>query len=113
MRKSTALTIGAVVLAAGTGIIWSRREQIASMLELLRLNRAAREFYNEYEHLDRDLIFHPEMEPRLDVYAPPAGDGHPVLLFLHGGSWSSYHKELFAPVAMRMLPGPMVVVIPA
>jgi acetyl esterase/lipase len=58
------------------------------------------------------VSFDPQLEPRLDVYSPAEGKDHPVLIFVHGGSWKDYDKELFALVAMRLLPLDMVVVIP-
>lgn len=79
---------------------------------LLRAYHTSRRFYAEYPHLSRDVAFAPELEPRLDVYSPESGSDHPVLIFVHGGSWKDYNKELFAPVAMRLLPLGMVIVIP-
>ncbi|MFW6313546.1 MAG: alpha/beta hydrolase [Spirochaetota bacterium] len=49
---------------------------------------------------------------RLDIYSPPEGDSHPVFIFVHGRGWDSCDKEAFVPVAMRLIPRDMVVVIP-
>lgn len=81
-------------------------------LRLLRAYFVARRFRARYEHLARDVPFHPGVDVRLDVYSPGSGADHPVLVFVHGGAWSKYHKELFSPVAMRLLPEGIVVVIP-
>jgi acetyl esterase/lipase len=99
-------------LGAGISLAWTHRERLAFLRDLSRAYLEGRQFYHQYDHVARDIAFHPEMAPRLDVYSPPDGEGHPVLIFLHGGAWSSYHKGLFAPVAMRMLPQEIVVVIP-
>jgi acetyl esterase/lipase len=48
----------------------------------------------------------------LDVYPLGAGTGHPVLFFVRGGGWGRYSRKLFAPVAMKLLPEKMIVVIP-
>jgi acetyl esterase/lipase len=88
------------------------REQLTFALNLLQTYRTARRFYTNYENLARDVVFNPTLEPRLDVYSPSTGTGHPVLLFVHGGAWRSYRKGLFSPVAMTMLPEGLVVVIP-
>jgi acetyl esterase/lipase len=81
-------------------------------VKLYGVHRVARRFYRRYEHLAKDVPFHPEMQVRLDIYAQPTGKGYPVLVFVHGGRWSDFTKELFAPVAMKLLPEKMVVVIP-
>jgi len=108
-----AIGIGLAMLAvAGIGAAWVYRDRLSFVIDLLKAYTAARRFYASYEHLARDVIFHPDMAPRLDVYSPPDGTGHPVLLFVHGGSWQDYDKTLFAPVAMKLLPQEMVVVIP-
>ncbi|MBN1659688.1 MAG: alpha/beta hydrolase [Anaerolineae bacterium] len=111
MRK--AIGIGMAVLAVvGLGATWVYHDRLSFMIDLLKAYTAARRFYDNYEHLARDVAFHPDMARRLDVYSPPDGDGYPVLLFVHGGSWKDYDKRLFAPVAMKLLPEGMVVVIP-
>ncbi|MEJ2209276.1 MAG: alpha/beta hydrolase [Anaerolineae bacterium] len=110
-RKALGLSLAALA-ALGLGAAWVYREQIGWYVQLARTYLAARRFYNTYEPLARDVAFQPDMQPRLDVYSPPAGVGYPVLFFVHGGSWKDFHKELFAPVAMKLVPEGMVVVIP-
>jgi acetyl esterase/lipase len=80
--------------------------------KLYKAHRAGKKFYSQYEHMEREVPFHPEMDVRLDVYSPATGRGHPVLIFVHGGRWKDFTKELFAPVAMKLLPEHIVVVIP-
>ena len=111
MRK--AASIGALV-ALGVGAVGylAYREKINFYLGLARAYLAARRFYARYEHLARDVVFHPDMAPRLDVYSPPQGAGHPVLFFVHGGGWQSFDKVIHAPVALKLLPAGVVVVIP-
>lgn len=112
MRKTTRLSIIIALLGLGVGVYLAYSDRIAFYVRLFRAYRTARRFYASYEHVVRDVTFHPGMEPRLDVYSPPSGTGHPVLIFVHGGSWKDYNKELFAPVAMKLLPDEIVVVIP-
>jgi len=88
------------------------RGEITFYANLFKAYRDGKRFYDSYPHLARDIAFHPDMAPRLDVYSPPGGSEHPVLVFVHGGSWKDYDKKLFAPVAMKLLPEEMVVVIP-
>jgi acetyl esterase/lipase len=112
------LTIAAILLVSSIVLACAYRGKISFALELYKAYRTARSFYAQYEHLARDIAFDPDMSPRLDVYSPPSSNrgshdsGHPTLLFVHGGAWRSYRKELFALVAMKMLPREMVVVIP-
>jgi acetyl esterase/lipase len=112
MRKYVGLGVLGLLVGLGVGGWLAYGEEIRYYAGLLKAYRIARRFYAEYEHLARDIAFHPEMEPRLDVYSPSSGDGHPVLIFVHGGGWRNYDKELFAPVAMKLLPEDLVVVIP-
>jgi acetyl esterase/lipase len=108
-----AVGFGVAALAAlGLGVGWAHRDTVAFYVQLGRAYFTARRFYAQYEYLEKDVAFHPRMSPRLDVYSPPSGTGHPVLFFVHGGSWQDYDKELFAPVAMKLLPEEIVVVIP-
>lgn len=105
--------LGLVALATvGLGVGWAYRDRVGWYVQLARTYYAARRFYRQYEHLERNVAFHPDKQPRLDVYSPPSGKGYPVLFFVHGGSWKDFHKELFSPVAMKLLPEGMVVVIP-
>ena len=111
--RRIALALGLAALAAlGLGAGWVYREQIGWYVQLARAYYEARRFYATYEHLEKDVVFHPTMQPRLDIYSPPSGTGYPVLFFVHGGSWKDFRKELFASVAMKLLPEGMVVVIP-
>ena len=100
--------LGIVALLAA-GIWW---EDIRFYKNLFDAYRSGRRFYSNYPHLARDIAFHPDMQPLLDVYSPPAGDDHPVLIFVHGGSWTAYDRKLFAPVASELTPRGIVVVIP-
>ena len=81
-------------------------------LRLYKTHRAARKFYNSYEHLTRDIQFHPQMNVRLDVYSPPEAGPYPVLVFVHGGGWKRFNKELFSLAAVKLLPEKMMMVIP-
>jgi acetyl esterase/lipase len=111
VRKAVGL--GAAALAAtGLGAAWAYRDTVAFYAQLARAYYTARRFCARYQHLERDVAFHPQMATRLDVYSPPSGMGHPVVFFVHGGSWKDFHKELFAPVAMKLLPEDIVTVIP-
>lgn len=112
MRKYLRLGILGAVVGLGVGGWLAYGQEIRFYAGLLRAYLVAKRFYAEYEHLARDIAFHPEMDPRLDVYSPDSGEGHPVLVFVHGGGWRSYDKELFAPVAQKLVPQGFVVVIP-
>ena len=112
MRPYAILGLLAVLVALLAGIWLAFGDDITFYVNLFRAHQAGKRFYEQYPHLERDVAFDPEMEPRLDVYSPADGEGHPVLIFVHGGSWKDYDKELFAPVAQKLLPEGMVVVIP-
>lgn len=111
--KSTILLRAAVlliVIAAVSGC--ALFSNISFYSGLFRANRAGARFRRNYEYLSADIRFSERSDVTLDVYAQPDDDGYPVLIFVHGGGWNSYDKELFTPVAMQLLPQEMVVVIP-
>lgn len=111
MQKQMRWAIVAVLVGLSlVGVAF--REEISFYWNLFRASRLGQQFYAEYEGLTKDVVFQPQMAPRLDIYKPLTGSSHPVLVFVHGGGWKDYDKELFASVAMRLLPEGIVVVIP-
>jgi acetyl esterase/lipase len=112
VRLYIILGVVALFLALIAGLWLAFGDEISFYVKLFQVNRTGKRFYEQYQHIDRDVAFHPGMAPRLDVYALAEGDGHPVLIFVHGGSWKDYDKNIFAPVAQKLLPEGMVVVIP-
>jgi acetyl esterase/lipase len=112
VRPIIILGIVALIVALIVGVWLTFGDQISYAVKLFQVMRTGRRFYEQYPHLDRDVAFHPDMGPRLDVFNPAEGEGYPVLIFVHGGSWKDYDKKLFAPVAQKLLPEGMMVVIP-
>lgn len=110
LRTALVPVVALVILSALAGC--AVLDNVGYAWGLLRANRAGARFYRNYEHLERDVVYAEWSDARLDVYSPPEGEGHPVVIFVHGGSWDSLDKELFAPVAMQLLPRDLVVVIP-
>jgi acetyl esterase/lipase len=112
MRRYVTIVIALVLLLGGLALLLANRDRLAFYVNLLKTHRLGQRFYQAYEHLARNVVFDPDKDVRLDVYSPTEGSDHPVLFFVHGGSWKDYDKELFAPVAQKLLPAAMVVVIP-
>jgi acetyl esterase/lipase len=113
MRRPILLGLAAAALtliASAVVVTWG--SDMKFYVNLARTWWMGRNFYDDYERLTRDIVFDPAKTVRLDVYAPTSEGDHPVLFFVHGGSWKDYDKKLFAPVAMKLLPEGMVVVIP-
>ena len=80
--------------------------------QLFRAQQQANRFYADCPGLTRNVAYHPDMPGRLDVYRPDTGSGHPVVIYVYGGSWRTGNKELYAPAAQRLLPSGFVLVIP-
>ncbi len=59
-------------------------------VKFLRAFRAGRTFYEAYPHIAKDIAYGGESWRKLDVYWPPDANAErlPVILFVHGGSWS-------------------------
>lgn len=101
------------LLALGGLIVYRRfRDDIAFYARLFNAKRLADQFYATYPHLSKDVAYGPGAAHRLDVYRPAAGGPHPVLVYVHGGSWNSGNKELYAPAAQRFVREGLVVVVP-
>lgn len=81
-------------------------------VDLFRANRAGVRFRRTHESLALDVPYTSISDVRLDIYSPQAPGTYPVIIFVHGGGWDSYNKDLFAPVAMQLVPRDMVVAIP-
>jgi acetyl esterase/lipase len=112
VTRTAVIVAGLAVLAVGLVVYVAWGQQMSMAVRMLNAYRAARSFQARYPFFERNVAYHPQMEPRLDVYWPATGEGHSVLVFVHGGSWRDYNKDLFAPVAMKLVPEGLVVVIP-
>ncbi len=112
------LTLAGAALAAGTIYYLVNREEINYNLRLLNAKRIGDKFYADYQYIVKNIAYGSQPRQKLDVYQPdPASSnrtdlGYPVLVYVYGGSWNSGDKELYAPVAQRLLPGGMIVVVP-
>ena len=56
------------------------------------------ELFKTDVRIEREIAYLPEgggERHRLDVYSPPEGSGHPVVIFYYGGGWRSGDKRLF------------------
>src|SRR5437867_13408990 len=100
-----ALTVAAVVVV---GARPSVRDELRFFYQLFRAQRQANRFYAECPWVTKNVVFHPGLTPRLDVYQPEGGAGHPVVIYVYGGSWRTGNKELYAPAAQRLLPSGFV-----
>jgi len=60
-----------------------------------------------------DVAYGPDPRHRLDVYVPTTGAGPwPVVIFIHGGSWSSGNKNPYAFVGRALAAQGFVAVLP-
>jgi acetyl esterase/lipase len=50
-------------------------------------------------------------EKQLNVFSPRKGEAHPVMIFVHGGSWNSGRKEIYDFFGSRMARRKVVTVI--
>jgi acetyl esterase/lipase len=110
------LLAAAGVLAIGLAVLAWKRPHLLDELQffyrLFRAHRQATRFYATCPWVTKNVAYHPDTPRRLDVYRPEGGVGHPVVVYVYGGSWSSGNKELYAPAAQRLLPEGFVLVVP-
>ncbi len=110
--KARYLIAGAAAAGAAAYLVARNREILEFYWKLWRAQRVADRFYAECPTLTKDIAYSPATPQRLDVYRPAHGDGHPVLVYVYGGSWNGGRKTLYAPAAQRLLPHQAVIVIP-
>jgi acetyl esterase/lipase len=106
---------GWTALAALSALAWlalRHRDLLRFYYLLFQARRQAETFYRTCATLTRDVRPHPTVGTRLDVYRPEGARDCPVLIYVYGGSWNSGDKALYAPLAQRLLPEGLVVVVP-
>ena len=96
--------------AAGVAYYFVNKDELDYYFRLYKAKRIADKFYAEYPHLTKNIPYCSTQ--RLDIYSPPGGSGHPVFVYIYGGSWNSGNKELYSLIADRLVPKGIVVVIP-
>ncbi len=111
MRRRHVLFLAGLL---GTGL-WGfmrYRQLLAFYARLLRSYISYHRRYITDPQVLRDIRFHPQLAPHLDVYRPAGPGPYPVLIFIHGGSWTSYPKPWFAPLGILLKARGILTVIP-
>ncbi len=111
-RRQIAAYIAAGAGIAAVALAFRKRAEIVFNARLLYATIVAKRFYDSSPHVTKNLAYSTNPKLTLDVYQPGTPGPHPVLIWVYGGSWMSGAKELYAPVAQRLLPENFVVVIP-
>jgi acetyl esterase/lipase len=93
-------------------VVWRYREQIIYTVHLANAKLAADRFYSSYHGITKNIAYGNAEREKLDIYQPDGNGPMPVVIWVHGGSWTSGDKELYATVAQRFMPENFVVVIP-
>ncbi len=103
--------IGIALLAAAIAFVTLNWAEITFAWDLYKVKRVSDKFYADYPYLVKDIAFTDKSDVRLDLYRPDDGEGHPVFLFVHGGGWNKYDKLIHAPMAQKLSPEGIVVLI--
>jgi acetyl esterase/lipase len=103
---------GAAVVGSAAYLAVRYREVVEFYWRLWGAQRLANQFYASCATLYKDIAYSAQTAQRLDIYRPDDGEGHPVLVYVYGGSWNGGRKTLYAPAAQRLLPEGAVIVIP-
>ncbi len=105
-----------LLLAGALGVgLWTyvrQRQRLIFYGNLLRTYVSYHQRYLTDPQVHRDLSYHPQVTPRLDLYRPAGSGPYPVLIFIHGGSWTSYPKPWFAPLGILLKARGVLTVIP-
>ena len=111
MRRRILIAIGVILTGLSLWAAVRYSGEISFYLRLYRVSRIARQFYAEYKYITKDIAYSADSSACLDVYTPATGTGHPVVVFFHGGGWYQFSKLVYAPVAMKLVPHDIVVVM--
>lgn len=106
------LVSGAALLGILGALAFYYRNDIAYDLRLFNAKLVADKFYSTYSGITKNIAYGPQDREKLDVYQPDATGPLPVLIWVYGGGWTSGDKELYAPVAQKLMPENVVVVVP-
>lgn len=114
-RPSLRTVLGALLLLlliVGSALAYWWHAEIQYNARLLHAKILADRFYADSKSVAKNIAYGKNAHEKLDVYVPDAPGPHPVLIWVHGGGWTDGNKELYAPVAQKILPHNVVVVIP-
>ncbi len=113
-----AITVTLAAMAAAAFVLARKGPAWKLRFRFARAFRAGRKFYAAYPHVAKDIAYGDRPRQRLDVYWPPhpigalrRGERLPVLLFVHGGSWTWGDKILYPLVGARFTAQGFVVVV--
>ncbi len=109
-KQALGLLAAAGLLGAWLG--WRYRQNAQFYYKLFQVRREAVRFYSGCATLTKNIAPHASVKNRLDVYQPDGAKDCPVFIYVYGGSWNSGDKELYAPMAQRLLPQGVVLVVP-
>lgn len=112
MRDYLLVVSAALVILIALAAFWYR-DDILYNLRLLNAKVVADRFYSEYRGIAKNIPYGELPREKLDVYQPATAGLHAVMIWVHGGGWNSGEKELYAPVAQKVIPEDIVVVIPS
>ena len=109
-RWLRALGICALVLLAAVVIVnW---DGVLLVGRYVRASAIGNRFLKAHPTYQRDIAPHPDVASALDVYWSEEHADAPVLIFVHGGSWSLLSKESFTCLAALLVPRGYTVVLP-
>ena len=109
-RWLTALGICLLVLLVAVVIVnW---EGVLLVGRYVRASAIGNRFLKAHPTYQRDIAPHPDVASALDVYWSEEHADAPVLIFVHGGSWSLLSKESFTCLAALLVPRGYTVVLP-
>ena len=109
-RKQAFVLLGVAGLLAYLSVRY--RQNARFYYRLFQVQREASRFYATCATVTRNVAPHPAVRTRLDVYQPDGARDCPVFVYVYGGSWHSGNKALYAPMAQRLMPEGVVVVLP-
>jgi acetyl esterase/lipase len=112
VEGQTLIWLGVAAGALVIGLAIWLRDFGQYLWRLAGARRMAERFYAEAPGLTKGIRFGARTGSALDVYRPQGGHGHPVLVYVYGGSWNSGNKELYATAAQRLQPEGFVLVVP-
>lgn len=97
-----------VLLVALAAAYW---DEVLFVGRFVRAQAIGRRYVRQHASIATDISPHPNVDTTLDIYWAEGLATGPVLVFVHGGSWSRFGKEDFSPLAAVLVPRGYTVVI--
>ncbi|HUN24579.1 MAG TPA: alpha/beta hydrolase [Anaerolineales bacterium] len=104
-------TVALLSTLLGVGAAFYFRDELTWNVLVARLLFHTHGFRRQHRRFAQNIRYGAGVRNRLDIYSPTKTEQNPVLIWVHGGSWNSGDKQLYVPLAARLVPNGIITVL--